>query len=141
MLKWIRKQKAVSTLEYAAVILFVLSAFLVFQRYIYRAIAGAWKAAGDSFGHGRQFDPRDFGVRGESGGTYEFFFDYTHCKPDHPPPCHDKENRIMAWIDRQCIEVERCDCTIPVADWGEYNERCLRCYYDCRKIPIEEDRH
>jgi len=131
MIKWIRGQKAVATLEYAAVIVFILTAFLVFQRYIYRGMAGGWKAAGDAFGHGRQYDPRDFGREGERGGTLELFFDSTHCSPGHRPPCHREEDRINDWIDRQCIEAKHCDCTIAVEDWSRYNARCLRCYQAC----------
>jgi len=130
MLKWIQGKKAASTLEFAALVVFVISALLVFQRYIYRGMAGSWKAAGDAFGHGRQYDPRNFGENGELGGTLELFFDYTHCKPGYRPPCHDPDHRINNWIDRRCIEVKHCDCTLSVDD-PAYDSACLQCYDSC----------
>ncbi len=140
MFKWFYGRKAASTVELAALIVFVLTAFLVFQRYIYRGIAGAWKTAGDAFGHGRQYDPRNFGRDGEQGGTLELFFDYTHCKPAATEqefwdryPCEEVEDRIYNWIDRRCIEMANppCDCTIAVENWEAYNTHCLQCYNNC----------
>ena len=51
------KKKAQAILEYIVLLLFVIGAILVFQKYVARAISGRWKAVGDSFGSGRQFDP------------------------------------------------------------------------------------
>jgi len=143
MLKWAHEHRAVSSAEYMALIAFILAALLVFQRYIFRGIAGAWKVAGDAFGHGRQYDPRPFGKDGQGRGTMECFFDYTHCKPGRRQqyPCDNVEDRINTWIDRRCVEksMDRggwegpCDCTIhPLIEWDNYNDRCLQCYADCR---------
>jgi len=131
MLKRNPTDKAASTIEYIAVITFIIAAFLVFQRYIFRGMAGSWKAAGDTFGQGRQYDPRPFGKHGAGEGTKECFFDYTHCKPGVRSPCGG-EGLMNTWLDRQCVQTRGCDCTIPETDWDEYNKNCLCCYAHCR---------
>ena len=132
MFKLLRhKSYAVSHVEYMSLIVFIIAILLVFQRYVYRGIAGSWKKAGDTFGHGRQFDPRPFGMRGHRGGTRELFFDYTHCRPGYEPPCPQISHRIYNWIDRRCIEAQDCDCAIAPED-SSYRSRCTQCYWDCR---------
>jgi len=69
--------KGASTIEYATVIMFIIAALLITQKYILRSFMGRWKTAGDSFGHGRQYDPRPFGVNGEEGGTLECYWNTT----------------------------------------------------------------
>lgn len=44
-------------LEFVALIMFILMAFIVFQKYIVRGFSGRWKSVGDSFGEGRIYDP------------------------------------------------------------------------------------
>ena len=43
-------------MEFTAVVLFILAAFLVFQKYIVRGVSGRWKQVGDSLGQGRIYD-------------------------------------------------------------------------------------
>lgn len=50
-------KKATSTMEYVLLIIIILGALLLSQRYILRGFAGRWKAVGDSFGQGKQYDP------------------------------------------------------------------------------------
>lgn len=57
MFKKLIRKKAVSTIEYIALIVILLSAYLVMQRYVIGGFAGRWKSVGDSFGYGRQYDP------------------------------------------------------------------------------------
>ena len=57
MFRKIRQRNGSSVLEYSMVIAVVLLALLAFHRYIYRAMAGKWKEAGDTFGYGKQYDP------------------------------------------------------------------------------------
>ena len=52
------KNTAASTLEYVLLITIILGAILVTQKYIVRGFAGRWKQVGDTFGLGRQYDPR-----------------------------------------------------------------------------------
>jgi hypothetical protein len=47
----------------------MLGIFFVFQNYIVRGFAGRWRSVGDSFGSGRQYDPKPYG----QGGTLECF--------------------------------------------------------------------
>ena len=44
--------------EFIGLILFILAAFIVFQKYIVRGFTGRWKSVGDVFGEGRIYDPR-----------------------------------------------------------------------------------
>lgn len=46
-----------SVIEFAALIMFILTAFLVFQKYISRGLSGRWKGVGDALGQGRIYDP------------------------------------------------------------------------------------
>ena len=54
----LKNKKATSTIEYAMLIIIIMSAVLLSQRYILRGFAGRWKAAGDAFGQGKQYDPK-----------------------------------------------------------------------------------
>lgn len=46
-----------SAIEFAALVIFVLFAFWVFQKYIARGLYGRWKGVGDAIGQGRIYDP------------------------------------------------------------------------------------
>ncbi|HPB68886.1 MAG TPA: hypothetical protein PKU74_08285 [Candidatus Omnitrophota bacterium] len=122
------KKHAQSILEYMTLIVFLLSSLFVFQGYILRAYYGSWKKAGDSFGLGRQYDPRPFGNNGEGGGTFECFFDATHCTSGTGPtrPC----TLINRWISRDCYDAAPCDCTLPPGTAG-YITQCLACLEGC----------
>lgn len=50
-------RKAQSTIEIASLVVFVLTAMLIFQKYIARGMYGKWKQVGDAFGQGRLYDP------------------------------------------------------------------------------------
>ena len=52
------RKKGQSVVEFTAVVLFILGAFLVFQKYIVRGFSGRWKGVGDSLGQGRIYDPK-----------------------------------------------------------------------------------
>ena len=58
-----------SLLEYMTLIVFILGAFLVMQKYIVRGFSGRWKDIGDSVGYGRLYDPHT---------TTSCAFDYIH---------------------------------------------------------------
>lgn len=51
------KLRGQSTIEIATLIVFVLTAMVIFQKYIARGMYGRWKGIGDALGHGRQYDP------------------------------------------------------------------------------------
>lgn len=57
MLKRFRLFKGQATVEYVVVLMFVLGAFLIFQKYAVRGFSGRWKGVGDSFGGGQIYDP------------------------------------------------------------------------------------
>ena len=50
--------RAVSVIEYTLLVTMLLLTFIVMQKYVVRAISGRWKQVGDSFGFGRQYDPK-----------------------------------------------------------------------------------
>lgn len=50
MLKFLRKQKAQSTLEYAVLIIIVIGALLAIQNYIKRGVSGRLRQASDDIG-------------------------------------------------------------------------------------------
>lgn len=138
-----RARRASTVIEYMVVIFFILAAFFIFQHYILRGLSGRWKSVGDVFGHGKQYDPRDFGEDGKGGGTFECYFDYTHCDPDQLPPdcndpesrdcdpkdCPDQEQKIYQWADKRCYD-ENCDC-FSATNNTDYIANCLECIKDC----------
>ena len=81
-----RTTKAQSLIEYITLIVMILAAFLVFQKYIARGFAGRWKAVGESLGQGRIYDPRL---------TRECIFDFEHTR---------------LWYDQACFKAYDCDC-------------------------------
>lgn len=52
-----RHKKAQSAIEFTALIIMILWAFLIFQKYIVRGFVGRWKGVGDSLGQERIYDP------------------------------------------------------------------------------------
>lgn len=104
-----KKSRAQSTLEYTLLITLIIFTFLVFKDFLLRFFAGRWRSVGDSMGVGKQYDPRDFGVAGEGGGTMECFFD----------------NIGNRWVDTRCFK-RFCDCSLPPED-PTYNDRCTIC--------------
>lgn len=86
--------KAAATIEYASLIIFLLAALIAFDRYILRAIWGQWREASETFGHGRQHDPRSFGDGGKGGGTFQCDFVY-----DDPADPIDGQG---TWVRQPC---------------------------------------
>ncbi len=58
ILRHSNKKRGQSLVELIALTMFILAAFLVFQKYIVRAFSGRWKAVGSSLGQGRIYDPK-----------------------------------------------------------------------------------
>jgi hypothetical protein len=92
MLMRLRK-KGQSVVEFAAVVMFILAAFLIFQKYIVRSFSGRWKQVGDVLGQGRIYDPKK---------TIECAFD---------PP-------TGVWFDKQCYDVNCTGACLPVRGGG-----------------------
>src|SRR3989338_8283101 len=98
-----RKMKAQSLIEYITLIVMILAAFLVFQKYIARGFAGRWKAVGESMGQGRIYDPRR---------TTECVFDFQY---------------TGLWYDKACFDADDCDCLTVRAN----TTTCENCIEDC----------
>lgn len=95
-------------MEYMTLIVFILSALLVMQYYIVHGFSGRWKSAGDTFGDGRQYDPRPW-MGGAGNGTLDCFYDAA----------------TGNWVDSDCFDAQ-CDCTLPPDD-PSYATRCTQC--------------
>lgn len=112
-------KKGSSAVEVTAVIILILAIMVGFGGYIKRGMAGRWKAVGDTFGQGRQYDPRGFGVNGEIGGTLDCFYD----------------SASGHWVDEKCYQANNCDCTLIRGDGAalpEYQDRCVVCKANCQ---------
>ncbi len=53
-----RHKRAASIIEYTMLFVVVMATMVVMQKYVLRAVSGRWKTVGDSFGFGRQYDPK-----------------------------------------------------------------------------------
>lgn len=51
-----KHNRGISVLEYTMLIIIILGVLFVMQFYIARAFHGRWKATGESFGFGRQYE-------------------------------------------------------------------------------------
>ena len=80
-----KKNTAAATIEYVALITFLLAVFFVFQTYIGRGMLGRWRTVGESAGFGLRFHPKN---------TVQCEYDFVYT------------NR---WYNLLCYE-ERCDC-------------------------------
>ncbi|MCK5580882.1 MAG: hypothetical protein KAJ18_06375 [Candidatus Omnitrophica bacterium] len=104
-------KKGSSVVEFMALIVFLLSMAFVFQHYIVRGLSGQWRKVGDTFGHGKQYDPRNFDVDdgGSGEGTLTCIF----------------AEVVDRWVMEDCYE-DTCDCTLPEED-PQYDARCPSC--------------
>ncbi len=105
----LRKHKAQSTVEYMAVVVILLLAFLLLQKYIVRGFVGRWKSSGDTFGYGRVYDPNK---------TVECAYDYQF---------------FNAWYNQVCYE-NKCDCLSAAST----DTTCKDCISGCRTSFCEE---
>jgi len=101
MKKLRREKKGQSVLEYTMVLLIVLGAFFIFQKYIVRGFSGRWKGVGDSLGQGRLYDSQ---------------------KTKRCALFRDE----VTWYDEDCFEA-RCDCLSVLAD----TTTCEDCVAGC----------
>ena len=92
MLRKFLNKKASSVLEYMALLVVIMAAFIVIQQYLVRAFSGKWKQAGDTFGFEQQYDPRGHDLTTERG-TRECFY----------------AKDLGLWINTRCFR-QNCDC-------------------------------
>lgn len=52
-----RSSRGMFTVEYGVLLVIVVATLLSMVMYTMRALCGRWKEVGDTFGHGRQYDP------------------------------------------------------------------------------------
>ena len=110
-----RRRKGSSLMEYMLVLLFIGAAFFVFQHYIVRGFSGRWKSVGDSFGSGKQYDPKDY----SQGGTLECFY------------YQDRDNpSTNYWVATRCYET--CLRNKPGLGFG-YEPDMASCRTQCQE--------
>lgn len=54
-----RSRRGVTAIEYSLLLAVVVAGIVGAQIYLKRAISGRWRQAADTFGYGRQYDPKD----------------------------------------------------------------------------------
>ncbi len=121
-----KKQIGQSVMEYLVLTIFILGAFLVFQKYIVRAISGRWKMVGDSWGSGRVYDPQK---------TEECIFDYRFTDKWYTQDCYDKSDcacedaiGVSAFYGYTCSNYSNpATCG---RGWQAYGD-CEQCVRDC----------
>ncbi len=104
-----KNKKAQATFEYMILIVFVLGAFLVFQKYIVRGISGQWKKSADQLGKGKQYDAHL---------TDECAFDFAYNDPG-------------IWYNYVCFD-NTCDA--ECFEYGNTKAACAACIQGC--VPL-----
>lgn len=101
-------RRGFSIIEYIFLIIIILSMILVFRNYILRAFNGKYKAVGDSYGFGRQYDP---------SRTVACGYD----------------DRINPWYDEQCFDNERQKCAVgnDICEENVLKNKCNKNYSMC----------
>ncbi len=109
MLRVNRKNKRApgqTTLEITVILVFVISAFLLFQKYFTQALTGRWKAIGEGFSQGRLYD----------ANTIKCAFD---------------EQFLNAWYDHDCFRVNGCARLCYSITVQANVTRCTDCIQSC----------
>jgi len=83
--------RAQAALEYVVLMTVILFGFLVFQKYITRGLMGRWKASGDGFAQGRQYDPNH---------SLACAYDFQFTNSWYDQPCYFRNN-----CDLQCFSI------------------------------------
>ena len=111
MFKKFHNRRAQSTLELVTMIVILIVTILAFRKYIVRAIDARYKTAGDSFGYGRQYDPK-------TTLTCKFDYEYT-----------------QTWYSEECFENDpACHCGKLTSN----QQTCQQCIINCGDIWVEE---
>ena len=53
----VMRNRGAFSLEYAALVVIVTAAMVGMAIYMKRALMGKWRSVGDTFGHGKQYEP------------------------------------------------------------------------------------
>lgn len=104
----LRQSKAQAVLEYIALIIVIMGAFMLFQKYIVRGFSGRWKNVGDGLAEGRIFSPTK---------TDDCMFVVS----------------AGEWADRDCFNAY---CPTACYSVSGIPENCLRCIHLCQDLPF-----
>ena len=119
MLKLKRHKRAQSVLEYLALFAFLLSAFIVFQKYIWQGMAGRWKSVGDTIGQGRLYEKG--AGRANVNGTMDCAFDFRYTNTWYDADCFHEE----CWGNCYAIYADSTQCSACIL--GCTGEAALWC--------------
>lgn len=98
-----KKEQGEAVLEYVTMLMLVMAAFIVIDKYAMRAMSGRWKAVGDSFDMGRQYDPLI-----TKRGAFDFVY-------------------TDRWYNQTCFDSNRCSC----AGVNSSERTCQECLCFC----------
>ena len=109
MIRAHKKSRGQSVIEFAALIVFLLAAFIVFQKYIVRGFSGRWKVVGDSLGQGRIYDPNmtvECAANTFTAGVAAVWYNQT-CFEENCAVCHE----ISSVSAYGVISIDTAGCT------------------------------
>lgn len=105
------KPKGQAVLEYMFLLVFIGTAFLVFQKYIAGAMGGRWQSTGESLGFGREYDPHK---TVECAYAYKYF-----------------ESVNGVWYNALCYDERGCESKCFSKQPGSGVAECKQCITQC----------
>jgi hypothetical protein len=111
----IKSNNGANILEYIALILIIVSAYIVMKEVISRGLFSKYKSSGESFAFGRQYDPKtttvckedvvSFNPDGSAGETIMYDEDCYHARVSRPVS-EGGCNQCMPNDDISCFQCE-----------------------------------
>ena len=110
-----------SVVEYMILIVFILGAFLVMQKYIVRGFAGRWKDIGDSLGQGRLYD---------SNKTIECAYDFRY---------YNMWYGVKKYEEHGCTQACSFETVFAGDDVSQKEKACQYCICQSQQYPECEE--
>lgn len=107
--KFLKQGQATS--EYVTVLMFILLAFFIMQKYIVGALNGRWKGVGDSLGGGQIYDPRKTVECGVDSRFPDDWYEVKCFEEKCVPLCFGDGYSMSAC--EQCITSAETGCRCP----------------------------
>lgn len=129
MVKWVYhyEHRGQSLLEYMLLLILIMGMFLVIQKYIVRGFSGQWKNVGDSWAHGKQYDPEKTTECAFDGRYLDIWYDV---KNYEARSCDERcTPRIETSVDEAQEHAKECSCCICESQSAECLEGVSR--LDC----------
>ena len=110
---WWPNKRGQSAIEFASLMVFILAAFFVIQKYAARGLMGRWKGVGDGLGQERIYDPNKT-LECEYHPTLKKWYDrvcFDGCR--NSPPCNGGPPVPPAAFKGVLMDISNC---VPCAD-------------------------